>query len=165
MNYDWLPFAAFVISLISLFLTLLKYFLDWRQTRLKMEVLLHSAYEYPGVQKNILEITFVNKTMHAVSITDLQFYLESQDFTISTERNSALVIKKGTPEEKFYTDGLPINVGPYESRRMFLVMNALHAMWVHDLQCTIFTNKGKKTFLVREDTVKYQKIIELIKIV
>lgn len=161
MNYDWLPFAAFVISLISLFLTLLKYFLDWKQRRLKINMTLHDSYQYPGVDKNILEISFTNKTMHSVAITNLTFFLKSQNAWLETERKSQLIYRDTGTEEKFYSSGFPINIGPYESQRVYIVVNALFAMWVHDLKMNVTTNKGQKKINITKNTVKYKKFEEL----
>lgn len=161
MNYDWVPLAAFIISIVSLLLTLFKYFLDWRQTRLNIDVTPYSAYQYPGSDKNFLEISFTNKTMHTVSITDLDFFVKSQDNLLNTERKSQLISKDEGTGEEFFSTSFPLNIGPYESQRVFVVVNALFAMWVHDLELTVYTNKGKETVNIPKESVEYKDFTEM----
>lgn len=160
MNYDWVPLVALIISVISLCLTLLKYFLDWRQTRLKIKAIPHDFYKYTGPGTNTFEVTLINKTMHAVSVLNINFYLKSQNHLIHTERASKLLFTEHPRDREFHSDGFPINLGPYESKRVFITVKAMSAMWVHDLKMTIYTNKGKKKFKIPKNTVQKQKFIE-----
>lgn len=161
MNYDWLPFAAFIISLISLFLTLLKYYLDWKETRLNIEIKLHDSYKFFRSGKNILEVTFINKTMYSVSISQIEFYLQSQNATFISERKSQLISTNSKTKVEFHSEGFPINLDSYESKRVYIVINGIFAMWVHDLEMTVESNKGIYKIEIPKNSVEYKDFIEI----
>ena len=161
MNYDWIPLVALIISVVSLFLTLLKYFLDWRQTRLKIKVIPHDFYKYGGPDKNTFEVTLINKTMHSVSILDMVFYLKSQKAIINTKRQSVLLFTEQPSGREFYSDGFPINLGPYESKRVFIVVDGIFVIWLHDLKMTLHTNKGRKRVSIRKNSVQKREFLDM----
>lgn len=160
MNYEWVPLAAFIISIISICLTGFKYYLDWQQNRLNIELKPSNSYKSQG--QNILEVSCTNKTKNPVAITNMTFYIQSQDVTLDTLLESRVISRNQQTGKEKSSSGLPINLNPYESKRVRIIIDGMSAMWVHDVKISTFTNKGVDTTHISAKTVPILDLRDLM---
>ncbi|EGQ1682246.1 hypothetical protein EF802_02945, partial [Staphylococcus pseudintermedius] len=65
----WLSLIAIVISAISLSLTIYKFYIDYKENKLKLSVDLQN--HFVANTRNVFEFNFINETKNPVSITKI----------------------------------------------------------------------------------------------
>lgn len=131
---------ALVISILSFLLTALKYFLDWRQNRLKLEVSV-VQFSVAGRQHNF-EIDIVNKISTPVSVIRASLILKDKSELAVLTR--AVAFGNDGPRDNrktYYSTTLPIKLESYDAKKAFLVINETIPIEKMDY-FKIYTNKG-----------------------
>ncbi|MCD9060566.1 MULTISPECIES: hypothetical protein [Staphylococcus] len=151
----WLSLIAIVISAISLGLTIYKFYIDYKENKLKLSVDLQN--HFVASTRNVFEFNFVNETKNPVSITKI--------FLIDNHRNSKI---KSLQSKTLLTKGkyirnesssLPINLGAYEAFKAFIVIDSEKILDSYEFE--IYTSKGIFITELSEKLPKEQALLNL----
>lgn len=151
----WISFIALLISVFSFILTAYKYWIDYKENKLKLSVVFKKLFV--SGKRNVFEINFVNKSKNPVSITKITL----TDFSINKEFESYQnkVLLTETKFIRNVSSNLPIHLEAYGSEKSFIVFDLEQILKSYRLN--IFTNKGILTFDKQEIKLKEQSLLNL----
>src|SRR5699024_2664674 len=131
---------ALIISIFSFLLTALKYFLDWKQHRLNLEV---SVEQFCVVaHQHNFEINIVNKTSTPVSVIRASLILKNKSELHVFNRSVTMGSDVKNNDKRFYfSTPLPIKLDSYDAKKVFFVINQTIPIEEIDY-FKIYTNKG-----------------------
>ncbi|NJH83773.1 hypothetical protein [Staphylococcus agnetis] len=133
----WISIIALVISIISISLTIRKYWVDYKENILNIDVSFKNLYfEYPRI---VLELDIINKTKNPVSVTKIELHDANSDIYLEAVFNKTLIAK--TKNIRNNSTALPIYLESYNSKKGFFLFK-LHSKISKEFYLRLYTNKG-----------------------
>ncbi|MGN4156941.1 hypothetical protein [Staphylococcus auricularis] len=151
----WLSLIAILISSISLGLTIYKYYIDFKENKLKLSANLQN--HFVSSTRNVFEFNFVNETKNPVSITKIVLIDEHKNLKINSLQSKTLLTKSKYIRNE--SSSLPINLGAYESYKAFIVIDSEKILRSYEFE--IFTSKGSFKTELSEKLPKEQALLNL----
>ncbi|MDT0747155.1 hypothetical protein [Staphylococcus chromogenes] len=151
----WLSLIAIIISAISLGLTILKYYIDFKENKLRLSVDLQN--HFVASTRNVFEFNFVNKTKNPVSITKIFLIDNHRNLKFKSLQSKTLLTKGKYIRNE--SSSFPINLGAYEAYKAFVVIDLEKILDSYDFE--IFTSKGVFTTELGEKLPKEQSLLNL----
>ncbi|KOR13961.1 hypothetical protein AMC75_03540 [Staphylococcus carnosus] len=150
----WLSLIAIIISAISLGLTIYKYYIDYKENKLKLSADLQN--HFVASTRNVFEFNFVNETKYPVSITKIVLIDNHRNLKIKSLQSKTLLTEGNE------SSSLPINLGSYEAYKAFVVIDSDKILKSYDFE--IFTSKGIFTTELSGKLPKEQSLLNLRKL-
>lgn len=154
----WLSLIAIIISAISLGLTIYKYYIDYKENKLKLSADIQN--HFVASTRNVFEFNFVNETKYPVSITKIVLIDNHRNLKIKSLQSKTLLTKGKYIRNE--SSSLPINLGSYEAYKAFVVIDSNTILNSYDFE--IFTSKGIFTTELSGKLPKEQSLSNLGKL-
>ncbi|MBI5975178.1 hypothetical protein [Staphylococcus canis] len=151
----WLSLIAIIISAISLGLTIYKFYIDFKENKLRLSVDLQN--HFVANRRNVFEFNFINETKNPVSITKLILIDNYRDLKIKSLQSKTLLTKGKYIRNE--STSFPINLGAYEARKAFVVIDSENTLGSYDFE--IFTSKGVLITELSEKLPQGQALLNL----
>ncbi|UXR72335.1 MULTISPECIES: hypothetical protein [unclassified Staphylococcus] len=151
----WVPFIALIVSIISLTLTIYKYWIDHKENKLNITVDLKN--HYVADYRNVFELNVINKTKNPVSITKILICDNVENMKIESLQSKVLLTK--TKNIRNESSKLPVNLSSLSSEKIFIVFDLQRPLHSYDFE--IHTNKGIHTTNYKGKLVKVRRLLDL----
>ncbi|MCJ1786335.1 hypothetical protein [Staphylococcus warneri] len=137
---NWISLIALCVSILSFVLTAYKYWIDFKENKLKIGI---DLIKYYGASdRHVYEINFVNETKNPVSVNKVVLCHIPTSTKIESHQNKVLLTKSKNIRNE--SSVLPINLSAYASEKAFLVFDTNEILRTYYFE--IYTSKGLTTF-------------------
>lgn len=152
---NWISLIALFVSILSFALTAYKYWIDFKENKLKIGIDLKNLYS--SANRHVFELNFVNETKNPVSVNKVVLCHIPTSTKIEAHQNKVLLTKSKNNRNE--SSVLPINLTAYASEKAFLVFGTNEILRTYYFE--IYTSKGITTFKPEMTKLKSKPLTNL----